>query len=430
MKKGAEVARGKTKVLYQSDERGDVVVVVSQDNITAGDGAKRHTIGGKGRLAALTTARVFRLLNACGLPTHYLSGGEDHDQNEMLVRRCQMIPIEVVVRGVAAGSYVKRNPGVKAGSVIAPRLVEYFFKDDANHDPQYTAERIVDEGIATTIELAQMTDIARLVFDILAHAWKQQNVLLVDLKVEFGRAKTEDGGTEILLADVIDNDSWRIWPGGDQTLMLDKQMYRNLAAPSAADLDDVKNRYEEVAERVARFQRHAGGFVGIIMGSAADAAHADRIVKALSVLGIPCRKHVASAHKTPLFALQRVSQLDNVLGRIVYITIAGRSNALSAFVDAATANAVIACPPVGSNFGGMDILSSLNLPSGIGSMLVLEPENAALAAAKILAVDDTVLYGRVLVLQYRNRTTVIESDARLNENPATSVKTNGKAGQN
>ena len=403
-------------------------MVVSQDQITAGDGAKRHVIGGKGRLAALTTARIYRLLSACGLPTHYLSGGEDADDNEMLVRRCEMIPIEVVVRGIAAGSYVKRNPGVKPGTVIAPRLVEYFFKDDANHDPQYTAERIVDEGLATTLELAHMTDIARIVFDILAHAWRQQNVLLVDLKVEFGRAPTGDGGTEILLADVIDNDSWRVWPAGDQSMMLDKQIYRNIAAPSSDDLANVKDKYEEVAERVGRFQRTTGGFVGIIMGSAADNAHADRIVKVLSALGVPSRKHVASAHKTPLYALQKVSQLDNMLGRVVYVTIAGRSNALSAFVDAASANPVIACPPIGSNFGGMDVLSSLSLPSGIASMVVLEPENAALAAAKILAVDDTVLYGRVLVSQYRNRTNVIDSDARLNDGAGTAgTTTNGKA---
>ena len=431
MNKGSEVARGKTKVLYRSADRDDAVVVVSQDSITAGDGAKRHTIGGKGRLAALTTARVYRLLSACGLPTHYLSGGEDEDNNEMLVRRCEMIPIEVVVRGVAAGSYVKRNPGVKPGTVIAPRIVEYFFKDDANHDPQYTAERIVDEGIATTFELAQMTDIARLVFDILAHAWKQQDVLLVDLKVEFGRAPAAGGGTEILLADVIDNDSWRIWPAGDQSAMLDKQIYRNLPQPSDSDLANVKDKYAEVAERVGRFQRSSGGFVGIIMGSAGDNAHADRVVKALSALGVPSRKHVASAHKTPLFALQKVSQLDNMLGRVVYVTVAGRSNALSAFVDAASANPVIACPPIGSNFSGMDVLSSLSLPSGIASMVVLEPENAALAAAKILAVDDTVLYGRILVSQYRNRTTVIESDARMNEgSQAPGVKPNGKAPAN
>ena len=104
MNKGLEITRGKTKALFESPEQPDVAVMKSSDNITAGDGARKNVIEGKGRLAAQTTARVFRLLNLCGFPTHYLSGGEDDDDNEILVRRCQMIPLEVVVRGVAAGS--------------------------------------------------------------------------------------------------------------------------------------------------------------------------------------------------------------------------------------------------------------------------------------------------------------------------------------
>jgi len=423
MNKGAEVGRGKTKVLYQDPKQAEQLVVVSQDSITAGDGAKRDVIEGKGRLAALTTSRIFRLLNEAGLPTHYLGGGEDDDGNEMLVRRCQMIPIEVVVRGVAAGSYLKRNPGVASGTVFAPRLVEYFFKDDARHDPQYTAEQIVHERIASAEEVAVMSDLARLTFDILSHAWRRQNVLLVDLKVEFGRAAKPGGGTQILLADVIDNDSWRVWPAGDQALMLDKQIYRNLGTPSASDLDNVKAKYAEVAQRVGEFSRRSGGFVGIIMGSASDGAHADRIAKGLDGYGVPSRRYVASAHKTPLFALQKVHQLDSALGQVVYITIAGRSNALSAFVDAATANPVIASPVLGSTWGGMEVVSSLALPGGVASMVVLEPENAALAAAKILAVDDSVIYGRVTVAQYRNRMQ-IEGD---NAPPEASGTTNGKS---
>jgi phosphoribosylaminoimidazole-succinocarboxamide synthase len=423
MNKGAEVGRGKTKVLYVHPERADALVVVQQDNITAGDGAKRHTISGKGRLAALTTSRVFRLLNAAGLPTHFLGGGEDEDNNEMIVRRCEMIPIEVVVRGIAAGSYLKRNPGMKSGTVLAPRVVEYFFKDDSRHDPQYTADQIVEEKIATPAEVELMSDYARLIFEILAHAWKLQDVLLVDLKVEFGRAQRPEGGTEILLADVIDNDSWRIWPAGDQQLMLDKQIYRNIAAPTPADLDGVKAKYEEVAERVARFCRDSGGFAAIIMGSASDAAHAERVEKALAEYGIPVRRHVASAHKTPLFTLQKVQQIDNMLGRPVYITIAGRSNALSAFVDAATAHPVIACPPLGQTWAGMEVISSLALPKGVASTVVLEPENAALAAAKILAADDPVIYGRVVVNQYRNRVQITDADAKMNGRTE-----NGRAG--
>ena len=109
-----------------------------------GDGARRDEIEGKGRIAAQTTARVFRLLNLCGLPTHYLNGGEDDDNNEMLVRRAQMIPLEVVVRGVAAGSLVQAAARDRSAARCSCRgMIEFFFKDDANHDPLIDPDAIV-----------------------------------------------------------------------------------------------------------------------------------------------------------------------------------------------------------------------------------------------------------------------------------------------
>ena len=185
--KGREIARGKTKILYEADANPDLLVVQQMDAITAGDGARRDVIEGKGRIAAKTTARVFRLLNLCGLPTHYISGGEDDDNNEMLVRRAQMIPLEVVVRGVAAGSFVKRRPGVARGSILVPRVIEFFLKDDANHDPLIEPDEIVARGIATPQELGTMSELARITFEIFAHAWRRRDTLLVDLKIEFGR---------------------------------------------------------------------------------------------------------------------------------------------------------------------------------------------------------------------------------------------------
>src|ERR1700738_3543444 len=162
MRKGHEIARGKTKVLYELEGQPDVLVVKQQDGISARDGERRDIIEGKGRIAAQTTARVFRLLNLCGLPTHYLNGGEDDDNNEMLVRRAQMIPLEVVVRGVAAGSFVKRRPGVERCSILVPRVIEFFLKDDANHDPLIEPEEIVTRGIATPGELGTMSELARI----------------------------------------------------------------------------------------------------------------------------------------------------------------------------------------------------------------------------------------------------------------------------
>ncbi len=234
MNKGLEVARGKTKVLYEKPGQADVLVVQALDAITAGDGARRDEIAGKGRLAVKTAGRVFRLLNLCGLPTHYLSGGEDDDDNEMLVRRCTMVPLEVVVRGVAAGSLVRRKPGIARGSIIVPRMVEFFLKDDANHDPLIEPDEIVARGLASPPEIGAMSEIGRIAFEILAHAWRRREALLVDLKLEFGRLQSGEGRGNLVIADTVDNDSWRVWPQGREDLMLDKQMYRNLETVTPA----------------------------------------------------------------------------------------------------------------------------------------------------------------------------------------------------
>jgi phosphoribosylaminoimidazole carboxylase PurE protein len=126
----------------------------------------------------------------------------------------------------------------------------------------------------------------------------------------------------------------------------------------------------------------------IILGSPADRPWAERIENALSRYGIAGRVCVASAHKTPEYLLTLLRSLEDGAGARVFITVAGRSNALSGFVDAQVTAPVIACPPSSDAFGGMDILSSLRMPSGVAPLVVLEPENAALAAAKILGLSD------------------------------------------
>lgn len=248
-RKGAEIARGKTKILYECVDDPGHLIVEQMDAITAGDGARRDVIAGKGRLAALTTARVFRFLGARGVPTHYLDGGEDEDGNAMLVRRCSMVALEVVVRGIVAGSYARRHPHLQRGTRLDPRVVEFFLKDDEHHDPLIALEEIVARGIATPEEVERMSELGRAAFEVLEGAWRERDVTLVDLKVEFGRAS----GGKLLLADVVDNDSWRIWPQGREEAMLDKQMYRNLEHPDADALQRVKRAYEEVAAAVAGF---------------------------------------------------------------------------------------------------------------------------------------------------------------------------------
>ena len=133
----------------------------------------------------------------------------------------------------------------------------------------------------------------------------------------------------------------------------------------------------------------------IIMGSKGDLPHAQAVVKTLKALEISYQMRVCSAHKATQRLLEMLQTYEQI-GPLVYITIAGRSNALSAVVDANTRYPVIACPPYSDRFGGMDVLSSLRLPSGIASPTILEPEGAALLAAKILALSDEQLVQRLM----------------------------------
>lgn len=155
------------------------------------------------------------------------------------------------------------------------------------------------------------------------------------------------------------------------------------------------------------------GKVIIIMGSERDLEFSQEIAKTLKVLDVKFSFRVASAHKTPEKTLKILNENKNA--KVVYITVAGRSNALSAFVDASTTKPVIACPPYSDRFGGVDIYSSLRVPSGIGSLTTIEPEGAALAAAKIFAIEDKVLEKRMEKYQAERRTEIEKADRKVKE---------------
>ena len=238
---GPLLAEGKTKQLYAYPGDDTLAYMVSKDQITAGDGVRRNQLVGKSRWSTITTANVFHLLNEENLETAFVERVND---TTLLVRRCTMLPIEQVQRRIATGSYLKRHPEVSEGTRFDPVLVETFIKDDANHDPQITAEDIVKRGLATATEVDWMADQGRRVFETLEHAWAALHVTLVDLKIEFGR----DNRGNLLVADVIDNDSWRLWPHGDKAQMLDKQVYRNLPSVTEQDMQGIADRYAQVAE--------------------------------------------------------------------------------------------------------------------------------------------------------------------------------------
>ncbi len=152
----------------------------------------------------------------------------------------------------------------------------------------------------------------------------------------------------------------------------------------------------------------------IIMGSKSDLAHAQAAAKTLKTLEISYQVRICSAHKATQRLLQIVQEYEQT-GPLVYITIAGRSNALSAVVDANTRYPVIACPPYSDRFAGMDILSSLRLPSGIASSTILEPEGAALLAGKILALADPQLAQRLHDYQQRLTTELVQADQEVQQ---------------
>jgi 5-(carboxyamino)imidazole ribonucleotide mutase len=139
----------------------------------------------------------------------------------------------------------------------------------------------------------------------------------------------------------------------------------------------------------------------IIMGSERDLDFSQEIAKYLKLLGVSYEFRVASAHKTPEKVLEVVKEFE--AEKVVYITVAGRSNALSAFIDGNTTKPVIACPPYSEKFGGADIYSSLRVPSGIGSVVTIESEGAAIVTAKILALEDPTLAASVKAYQEGKR---------------------------
>jgi 5-(carboxyamino)imidazole ribonucleotide mutase len=150
--------------------------------------------------------------------------------------------------------------------------------------------------------------------------------------------------------------------------------------------------------------------VVILMGSKSDSEHCQAIADGLTKLGVAAEMRIGSAHKTPEHVLELLRAYEADPRPKVYVTVAGRSNALSGFVDAQVRAPVIACPPPSSNFGGADIFSSLRMPGGVAPAVVLEPGGAALLAAKILALTDPEIAKRIEAMQHANIEVILKDD--------------------
>lgn len=229
-----KLGEGKTKVVYDYDSSH--VLLRFKDSITAGDGARKDEMPGKGVLNAQTSAFLFRLLESKGIETHYVGM---FDEKTMIAKKLKMIPVEVVLRNIATGSIIKRLP-IKEGEIFDPPIVEFFLKDDERHDPMLNYYHMEHLKLMNRKEAEQIEEIMKKVNDILYPFFKNKKLLLYDFKLEFGRL---DG--KLIVGDEISLDSMRIREEGTGRI-LDKDLYRK-----GADLDTVKKAYEEFFRRIS-----------------------------------------------------------------------------------------------------------------------------------------------------------------------------------
>ncbi|XP_071371671.1 bifunctional phosphoribosylaminoimidazole carboxylase/phosphoribosylaminoimidazole succinocarboxamide synthetase isoform X1 [Centroberyx affinis] len=393
LKIGKKLNEGKTKQIFELVDQPGLVLVQSKDQITAGNAVRKDQMEGKAAIANKTTSCVFKLLQESGIKTAF---EKQHSDTAFIATHCEMIPIEWVCRRVATGSFLKRNPGVKEGYRFSPLKMEMFFKDDANNDPQWSEEQLLEAKFSLAgltigqceVDIMNRSTVA--IFEILEKAWATQNCTLVDMKIEFGVNVTTK---EIVLADVIDNDSWRLWPAGDRSQQKDKQVYRDLKEVTPEAMQMVKRNFEWVSERVKLLlEPQAGGRVVVLMGSTSDMAHCEKIRKACTAYGIPCILRVTSAHKGPDETLRIKAQYEGDGIPTVFVAVAGRSNGLGPVMSGNTAYPVINCPPLTPDWGAQDVWSSLRMPSGLGCSTVLSPEAAAQFAAQIFGLTDHLVW--------------------------------------
>ena len=225
---------GKAKSVYRTDVN-DRLIVEFRDDITAFDGGKKDVLKNKGSYNAEVSAFIFEYLAKNGVKTHFIGM---LDKKRMVVRHLEMIPLEVIVRNVAAGSLVRNYP-IKEGTPLNPPIIVIDFKDDSRHDPMLNDEIIVALGIATAKELKKIKTVALEVNRLLLAMMAAQGITLVDFKMEFGRGKKM-----IYLGDEISMDSMRLWDKktGES---LDKDVYR-------FEKGDVMATYDRVARRITK----------------------------------------------------------------------------------------------------------------------------------------------------------------------------------
>lgn len=237
MTAGKKLYEGKAKIIYATDDP-NILLTHFKDDATAFNAQKRGSIVGKGEMNCAISTHLFQQLEAQGIRTHWL---DRPNPNEMRVKAVKILPIEVVVRNIAAGSLCQQT-GIPLGTILKQPLVEFYYKNDALGDPLLTRDRLLLLELAAPEQVDQLQAMALQINQLLSEFFQNCGITLVDFKLEFGL----DAAGELLLADEISPDTCRLWNQdvSDPTQrVMDKDRFRH-------DLGNVEDAYRQVLERV------------------------------------------------------------------------------------------------------------------------------------------------------------------------------------
>ncbi|OUL36925.1 phosphoribosylaminoimidazolesuccinocarboxamide synthase [Nostoc sp. T09] len=233
----SKLYEGKAKILYKTDDP-EVLLADFKDDATAFNAQKRGSIIGKGNINCSISSQLFQQLEKQGIKTHYIDSPAPH---QMRVKAVKILPLEVVVRNVAAGSLCEQT-GLSLGTILKQPLVEFYYKNDHLGDPLLTRDRLYLLELATPEQVETITHLALQINEFLRSFWQRCGITLVDFKLEFGL----DSKGQVLLADEISPDTCRLWDTAQEDSnrrVMDKDRFRK-------DLGNVENAYQEVLQRV------------------------------------------------------------------------------------------------------------------------------------------------------------------------------------
>ncbi|MEH2063835.1 MAG: phosphoribosylaminoimidazolesuccinocarboxamide synthase [Nostoc sp.] len=239
MSVNSKLYEGKAKILYTTDDP-EVLLADFKDDATAFNAQKRGSIQGKGKINCSISSQLFKQLEAYGIKTHFI---DSPAPNQMRVRAVKILPLEVVIRNIAAGSLCQQT-GLPVGTILKQPLVEFYYKNDQLGDPLLTRDRLYLLELATAEQVDAITHLALQINEFLHKFWQRCGIILVDFKLEFGL----DSQQQLLLADEISPDTCRLWDTTEKDSnrrVMDKDRFRR-------DLGNVEDAYQEVLQRVLK----------------------------------------------------------------------------------------------------------------------------------------------------------------------------------